>query len=392
MIASFFSSLGRKTRLAALALAATALTACDPSALTNLVPGGAGGGGKVQVALLLPKGNPQTAGLSASAENAVRLAIQGLGEGVEVDLRVYDTKGDAGTAASVAGSAIAEGAQVILGPLFAENAVAVGNVAGPAGVSVLALSNNTAVAGGNVFVLGNTFRNSADRLVNYAFSQGKRRALVVHAKNIAGNAGRDALVGAMAGAGAAPAGVQGYEFTPEGIQAASNKIAAQAKAVGADVILLTADYGSGDLQFLAQILPEAGVNPATTQYAGITRWDAEPANFTLPGIQGGWFVKPDPQRMAAFESRYAAQFGGTPHPLAAVAFDGMAAVGALASSGRGTFAPANFAVASGFEGAGGIFRLLPSGGNQRGMAVATIRGREVVILSPAPDRFRGTGF
>ncbi len=390
MIASVFSSFARKARMGALALGTFALAACDPSAITNIAPG-LTGGGKVQVALLLPKGNAQTAGLSGAAENAVRLAIAGLGENAQVDLRVYDTKGEASVAATAAGTAIAEGADVILGPLFAENAVAVGNVAGPAGISVLSLSNNVDVAGGNVFVLGSTFRNSADRLVSYAFSQGKKRALIVHAKNIAGDAGQRALMGAMSGIGVNPVGVTGYEFTPEGIQAASNTIAAQAKAVGADVILLTADFGSGDLQFLAQSLPEAGLDPSVTQYAGITRWDAEPQSRQLPGIQGGWFVLPDPQRMAGFDSRYQAQFGARPHPLAAIAFDGMAAIGAVAANGK-SFAPADFSGKAGFQGAGGIFRLLPSGTNQRSLAVATIRGSEVILISPAPERFRGAGF
>ena len=47
---------------------------------------------------------------------------------------------------------------------------------------------------------------------------------------------------------------------------------------------------------------------------------------------------------------------------------------------------------AGFRGAGGIFRLLPDGTNQRGLAVATIRSKQVVLLEAAPQAFGGAGF
>lgn len=385
---SLFTRYTRKAKAVLLTAALGLLAACDPSAVTSQL----GLGGTAKVALLLPKSNSPAAGVAAAAERGVRLAIAGMGEDANIELKVYDTQGEANIAASVASTAIADGAQVIIGPLFAENAIAVGNVAAASGISVLTLSNNPEAAGGNVFILGNTFRNAADRLVSYAFSQGKKRAIVVHAKNIAGNAGRDALLQALAKVGVAPAGVEGYEFTPDGIVSASGRASAKAKATGADVVLLTADFGSGDLQFLAETLPEAGLNPATVQYAGITRWDAEVAPRGLPGIQGGWFTMPDPQRMAAFNSRYKQAYGVSPHPLASVAFDGMAAVGALSAQRRAKFDPASFTISSGFQGAAGIFRFLPGGTNQRGLAVATIRGNEVIMISPAPENFRGAGF
>ena len=41
-----------------------------------------------------------------------------------------------------------------------------------AGLTVLSFSNNASVAGQNVYVLGNTFDNTADRLVGYGLSRG----------------------------------------------------------------------------------------------------------------------------------------------------------------------------------------------------------------------------
>ncbi|MEM6307560.1 MAG: penicillin-binding protein activator, partial [Pseudomonadota bacterium] len=243
-----------------------------------------------QVALLLPKGagDPGLQNLSRSAEQAARLAVTSSAGQATIDLRVYDTAGNTETATAVAAKAIADGADVIVGPLFAAAAVEVGKIAAPAGVNVLALSNNTTAAGGNVFVLGNTFENTANRLVDYAFQQGKRRPMIVHSQNAAGQAGADAFGQALVRVGAIGA-IQGYEFSQQGVVNAASGIARSVQANGSDMILLTANY-DGALAPLAQLLPEAGVDPMQSQYIGLSRWDAQPSAFRLPGIAGGWFA------------------------------------------------------------------------------------------------------
>ena len=48
--------------------------------------------------------------------------------------------------------------------------------------------------------------------------------------------------------------------------------------------------------------------------------------------------------------------------------------------------------AAGFAGVSGIFRLLPNGTNERGLAIAQIRNNQVVVIDPAPRSFGGAGF
>ena len=47
---------------------------------------------------------------------------------------------------------------------------------------------------------------------------------------------------------------------------------------------------------------------------------------------------------------------------------------------------------AGFQGTGGVFRLLSDGTNERGLAVATIRDKQLVVIDPAPKSFGGIGF
>ncbi|MEL6464274.1 MAG: penicillin-binding protein activator [Pseudomonadota bacterium] len=396
---AFFNRLCKATGRAILVpAAALALAACDPAALGGL--GSVSSGGPridttqpVPVALLVPRGSGQGSDelLANNLENAARLAMRDL-NGVEIDLRVYGTAGNAATAASQAAQAVNDGARIILGPLYAEAANAAGVAVAPQNVNVLAFSNNTTIAGGNVFVLGSTFTNSADRLVSYAARQGQDRIVVVHADDLAGQLGRNAIQQAAARSGATLVGTVDYPLSQQGVVSAIPRIKSAVDSGGADTIFMTATTSAG-LPLLSQLLPEAGVSPATTQYVGITRWDIPPQTLELPGVQGGWFALPDPNRAAAFSAQYQATYGSAPHPLAGLAFDGIAAIGALAAQGNsGALTGAALTQGSGFQGASGIFRLRSDGTNERGLAVASVQNNQVVVIDPAPRGFGGAGF
>ena len=382
----------RPMRAVLLLLATLALAACE-----TLPAGGLAGGPSVArgvpvpVALLLPGegGQPGDAVVSRDLERAARLAAADL-QGAAVELRVYPTGGRADGAAAAARQAVDEGATVIVGPLYAAAANAAGLQAAPSGVSVLAFSNNTAIAGGNVFVLGNTFENTAARVLDFAARQGRRNVLVVAANNPAGQAAQAAVQRAAAATGARIVAVARYDFSQQGVAAAAPRIAETARSTGADTVFLTSDT-AGALPLLAQLLPERGIVAPAQQYAGLARWDIPPSTLSLPGLQGGWFALPDPARANAFRARYREAYGAEPHPLAGLAYDGVAAVGALAARGEAPTAAA-LTRSQGFEGTGGVFRLRRDGTIERGLAVAEVRGGQVSILESAPGRFGGLGF
>lgn len=377
-------------RAALLGLTATALAACQ----TGPAPGGASmtPGAPVNVALLVPTGStaPGDDILARDLENAARLAISDLGGSVTINLKVYPTAGNPAQAASAAQTAVTEGAQILLGPLRAEEANAAAVAVAASGVNVLSFSNNSGIAGGNLFVLGPTFENTARRLSAHAVRNGKSRLMIVHENTAAGQIGRDAIQAGAAAAGAQVVAVAGFDFSQNGLIQAVPGIAAQAESTGAQAVFLTADAG-GALPLLTQMLSENGVNPATTQYIGLTRWDILPTIVTLPGVQGGWFTMPDPALHDQYKARYAAAYGAEPHWLSGVAYDGIAAVAALAKRGSG-LDKAALTQSAGFVGVNGIFRLLPDGTNERGLAVAQIRNNAVVVIDPAPSAFGGAGF
>lgn len=364
-----------------------ALAACDPAGLS--VSGG-GGGGRVAVAVLVPSGagDANVAALGQDLANAARLAAADL-EGVTIDLRIYDTAGQAERAGQVAQEAIRDGAQVIVGPLFADATNAVGLVAAQAQVPVLSFSNNTAVAGGNVFVLGPTFDNTARRLIDYARRQGKSRVLIVHGETEAERAGRDAILRAAQASGMTVGTPVGFGMSQEGVVAALPRIVDSAQNGGADLLFLTSNTDTA-LPIITQLLPENGLPPEAIQYAGLTRWDVPASAVSLPGVQGGWFALPDTAAVSRFASRYSDAYGAAPQAVAGLGYDAVAAIGALVGSGQ-RVTTETLVQGRGFAGASGAFRLLQDGGNQRALSIATIRDRIVQILEPAPASFGGAG-
>ncbi len=365
-----------------------AAAACDQ---VTLPAGGGGGitrGNAVPVALLVPLSDGNFGAVARSLENAARLAAADL-DGAAVDITVYDTAGDPATAARVASQAVDAGAQVIVGPLLSQTTSAATAAVGGR-VAILSFSNNPAVAGGNVFVLGPTFADVAGRLTGYGARNGLRRLAVVHSQDIAGEVGRDAITAAARGSGMSVAAVESYPLSQRDILAAGPRIAASIQSSGADAVFLTASADS-DLPLVATTLTDAGMATGSVQLMGLTRWNASPGVLSIPGLQGGWFTLPERSALSGFENRYSAAYGGGPSPVANLAYDAIQAVGSLAARGRAP-SPSALTQGAGFAGASGIFRLRADGTNQRGLAVARIEGGRVVIVDPAPRSFGGAGF
>jgi hypothetical protein len=385
------SSLARKPLLALVALASLLwLAACQTTG--NLGGPSINTRAAVPVALLVPQsGTGDAPQLSRSLENAARLAMRDL-QGAEIDLRVYDTGGQPAQAAAAAVQAVNDGAKIIIGPVFAQDAAAAGRAVASRGINVLSFSNNTAVAGGNVFVLGNTFDNTADRLVRYAISRGRGDILIAHAQDASEETGRDAIQRAIQSNGASLAGISAFELSQQGVINAVPRISAQARSSGANAIFLTSGT-SGAIPFLAELLPENGVSPAVVQYIGLQRLDIPDSARSLSGLQGAWFALPDPALAAQFGARYASAYGGAPHPIASLAYDAIAAIGALVSQGQADALTGQaLTQPAGFAGVGGAFRLLPNGTNQRALAVGQIQNNQVIVIDPAPRSFGGAGF
>ncbi len=101
---------------------------------------------------------------------------------------------------------------------------------------------------------------------------------------------------------------------------------------------------------------------------------------------------PDPTMTQRFSDRYASAFGAQPHSIGGLAYDGVAAIGALVKAGhKDALTVSALTQGAGFQGVNGILRLRGDGTNERGLAVAQIQNKKIVIIDPAPRAFGGGG-
>src|SRR5262245_45709750 len=132
------------------------------------------GAGQVKVGLILPLSAGGNAGVAAlSMRNAAEMALAEF-NAPDLQLLIKDDGGSAPGAQQAAQQAIEEGAELIIGPLFAHSVNAVGQVARGRNVPVLAFSTDANVAARGVYLLSFLPETDVDRIVAHAVAQGKR--------------------------------------------------------------------------------------------------------------------------------------------------------------------------------------------------------------------------
>lgn len=331
--------------------------------------------GKMQVAILLPLSGPQ-AELGQAMLNAAQLAVFDMG-GQNFELMPRDTVRMG--AANAARDALAGGAKLMIGPLFAADVAAVKPVAQGAGVSVLALSTDTSLAEPGIYVMGLAPAEQVRRVTDYALRQGLRRFGIMVPNNAYGRLVQGAFQQVVQAKGGQ------IIVTAPATAAGMQQIMAQRDQL--DALLLP--LGGSELRNLTSQLTSAGLAPGQIQLLGTGLWDDAAIASDNPLLQGGWYAAPDPALRASFRQNYANTYGAEPPRLATLAYDATALATVLASRG-GLFDRQSLSNPGGFSGADGLFRFTPQGLAERGLAVLQLAPGGSHILDAAPNNFAGS--
>jgi ABC-type branched-subunit amino acid transport system substrate-binding protein len=365
--------------------------------------------GPPRVALLLPITGPK-AGLADSMLKAAKLAMSVPGGPV---LDVQDTAGIPAQAGAAAQRAIAAGDRMILGPLTAEETVAVAAVARPQNIPVLAFTSDPAAASPGVWTLGLTPGEQMRRLVAAARDDGRQHLAAILPQGALGDALQDGLSRAASDAGMDPPSVQrcddNFSSFTDALKAVSNyqgrrgdleqriqslredtdpsarqqaaELAAKPVAPPPFDALLIGVVGNTLVQ-AAEELPAYDVSSPGVRVLGPALW----AQFVprLGKLSGAWYAALDPAARSEFAAAYQAHYGAPPTPFADYAFDAAAVARVLTS--ENDFSAAALTRAEGFTGVDGALALLPDGHVRRALAVYQITaGGGARIVSPAPQ-------
>lgn len=346
------------------------------------------GTGQIKVGLLLPlsaSGNAALAG--QSMRNAAELALTEFNN-PNIQLLVKDDGGSAQGAQQAAQQALDEGAELILGPLFAQSVTPAAQVARARSVPVIAFSTDSNVAGRGVYLLSFLPESDVDRVTEYAIAQGRRSFVGLVPDNAYGSVVEAEFKQVVARKGARLIALERYPADGSGRIGDAARQIAQATS-RADAIFIP-DSGEGVVA-AAQALAAGGLNLKRLQAIGTGLWD-DPRIFQDPATEGGWYPAPDSAGFRAFSTRYRAKYGQEPVRTATLAYDAVALVAALVKTqGAKRFAPETLTNPSGFAGIDGVFRFRADGTNQRGLAVLKATPSGGQVISPAPRTFGGSG-
>jgi len=351
--------------------------------LPGAQPGGTTiGGGPVRIALILPlSGQGQSAVAAQSLKNAADLALTEA-QGTDLTILVKDDRGTPEGAREAASQAVAEGAELILGPLFAGSVQAAGQVARQAGKPVVAFSTDTTVAAPGIYLLSFLVQAEVDRIVSYAAQQGRRSVAALVPETTYGRVAEAQFQRAAARHGLRVAAVERYAAGQP--QAAVQRLAhaISGPTPQADAVFIP-ESGDG-LPAVAQALQTVGFDPQRVKPLGTGIWN-EARVHALPALQGGWFAAPDNRGFEAFAARYRARFHTDPIRLATLSYDAVTLAVALnRARGPQRYTEGVLTDPAGFAGADGVFRFKPDGTNDRALAVQEIRGGGAVMVSAAP--------
>jgi len=342
------------------------------------------GTGQIKVGLILPLSAGGNAGVAAqSMKNAAEMALAEFNN-PDIQLLAKDDGGTTFGAQTATQQAMNEGAEIILGPLFAQSVSAAAQVARPSGRPVIAFSTDTSVAARGVYLLSFLPQSDVDRIVAYAISTGRRSFIGMVPDNAYGQVVEAAFTQAVARGGGRIVAMQRYPLDKTKRQEAVSAVAQS--AAGADALFIPDGSDAADL---VQTLSDARVNVKRLQLLGSGLWD-DPSVAAAQSLQGGVYPAPDPRGFSGFKQRYRQRFNQDPVRTATLSYDAVALVAALVKThGAQRFSEETLAASSGFAGIDGIFRFRSDGTNERGLAVMRVTPSGGQSIAPAPKSFGG---
>lgn len=332
-----------------------------------------------RVALLVPmSGNNGAVGQAIA--NATTMALLDTSAD-NLRITTYDTAAGVRNAAA---RAVADGNKLILGPLLAEEVPQVLGEARPANVPLISFSNDTSVAGPDVFVMGQAPDQAVRRTVNYARSHGSSRLAGIVPEGEYGVRAAAAFRTAVAESGGTLAGIETFARGNTSIVSAATRLAQRG---GFDTVLI-AD-GSRFAAQAAGVLRPRGVG--SVQVLGTELWSGEADVTRAAALRGAWFSAVSDARFKRYSESYKTRFGSQPYRISTLGYDSVLLALRIARDWRPgrTFPTNRLRDPGGFLGLDGAFRFGRDGVIERAMEVREVRDGQVVVVEAAPVKFGG---
>lgn len=357
----------------------------------------------VKVGILLPLSG-KNANLGEAMLNAAQMAMFEIGH-QSFQLIPRDTQGTSAGGRSAAKDAIDNGAQLILGPVFADAVRGAKSVARSRNVNMIAYSTDWTLADNSTFIMGILPFDQVERVIRYAAAQGLTNVGVLSPANKYGDAVLNAYNRLSFNAGINTVDTKRFSPNTSSLNTTMRQFAKydqrQARDENGaeapppfDAIFMP--VGGNLARTVGSFASQYSMRPDQVRRLGTGLLDDE-ALASNPDLAGALFAAPSPVLRREFERKYFSTYGVSPPRIATLAYDSTALAAVLArsglqQSGRPFFDSVSIQNPNGFAGVDGIFRFREGGLVDRGLAVLEYRRGQISIADPAPKTFQQRGF
>ncbi len=335
-----------------------------------------------RIGLLLPLSGQQAA-LGRTLLQAAEMGLFEVGDD-KFTLLVEDTATAAGPD-SAARRLLAQGAQILLGPVFSTDTRKIAAIATGAHIPVLAFTNDRSAAQPGVYVMGVTPQDEVQRVIQYAAGQGMQRFAILAPSSPYGNIVTQSFRNSVQNANGILAEMELYDPNSPDYTQVVERIATAYQNNPFDALMLP--EGGARLRQLAPLLPAFQIGPQTVPILGTGLWANDPALAQETGLAGSWYAATDPAKWQPFAQRYAGIYGQLPDQRAGLVYDAITLIVALGKAPVPDFSQAALTNVSGFNGVTGVFRLNPDGTVERQLAILEVVPGGATVRDPAPGTF-----
>ncbi|TXH35103.1 MAG: penicillin-binding protein activator [Rhodospirillaceae bacterium] len=335
------------------------------------------------IGLMLPLSG-QHANLGRALLQAAEMGLFDVGDD-SFTLLVEDTATAAGPE-SAARKLLAGGANILLGPLFGTDVKRVAPIAQNAHVPMIAFTNDSSLAQNGVYIFGVTPESQVQRVIGYAGSQGIKRYAILTPNSPYGRLVLTSFQTQVTQSGGQVAQIDFYDPSSIDFTPIVQRLADEKKTVGFDALMIA--EGGAKMRQIAPLLPAFEVGPQQLRLLGTSLW-GEGVVWREAGLAGGWYATTAPDRWRDFANHYRDVYGATPDQRAAIVYDAVTLAVALGKGPTGAdYSPTALTNGNGFSGIAGLFRLMPNGTVDRGLAVMEISPPTAPVQrDPAPTSF-----
>ncbi len=349
---------------------------------TRSTSSGINGNQTINVAILLPLSG-RNAALGESMLQAAQMALFEINN-PNLNLVPRDTNGTSSGAAQAAQSAIQDGAQLILGPVFADSVRAVKPIARQQNINVIAFSTDQTLADRNTFLMGFMPATQASDIAAYAVRNNLRNVSVITPRDTYGNIVTTAFENALRRNGGSINQI--IRYTPNDPDLGSN-IAAMSSDI--DAVFMPA--GANETRAINDYLDQNNMPVSNVKRLGTGLWDT-PQILQNNAMNGAQFAGPSMRNQLYYKQKYNGIYGQDPVRIASLAFDATALSATLIQNAQrrglqNAFSTSAITDRNGFAGTDGVFRFNSNGLVERKLSILEIQNGTTIEAAPAATQF-----